>query len=265
MDVLEAVLLGVAQGLTEFLPVSSSGHLVILQRLVEPGEQAFFFDVTVHAATLLAVLVYFRREVVVLAQGLVGRRSADAPAIPCDSVSTLWYCLVVGTIPAVLTGVLLRSHIVGLFDSSHTASVFLLLTGAFLLLTRAKTRGIRAVSLAAALLIGLAQAFAILPGVSRSGWTIGAAIFLGVERKQAVQFSFLLSIPAIAGAFVYELLRGGNGVEHGVTVPLVVGAVCAFAAGILAIRILFSLSARGRLEFFGVYCLGAGLLSLVLL
>jgi undecaprenyl-diphosphatase len=128
-----------------------------------------------------------------------------------------------------------------------------------------KRTGSELVTPGAAFLIGIAQAFAILPGVSRSGWTIGTAIFLGVNRTHSVRFSFLLSIPAIAGAFVFELAQGGGGAVRGAMLPLLAGAVCAFAAGVLAIRILFSLSSRGRLEFFGVYCLCAGVLSLWLL
>jgi len=264
MDFGRSLLLGLLQGLTEFLPVSSSGHLVIVQHLLGVGGDMFFFDVVVHGATLLAVVVYFRRELKVLLRSLLGLPGEAPVELPCATAKSLWLSLVVGTVPAVLVGLTLKSEIESLFASRQAAPAFLLLTGVFLLVTRSRRDSERGVSAGTAFLIGLAQGLAILPGISRSGWTIGAAILIGVNRRKSVQFSFLLSIPAVAGALLYELVQAGS-VEGQAVSAVLAGAAIAFLSGLLAIRILFGFSSRGRLELFGLYCLAAGTFAFLIL
>ena len=249
--------LGILQGLTEFLPVSSSGHLVILQALL-PGfhEPGVLFHATVHLATLGAVLVYFRRDVAGLARAALMPRQAD-PA----TVRLLWL-VAVGTVPTALIGFFLAEPLERLFASVPTAASMLLLTGALLFGTdRAgeRTGGIAEMGLTQALVIGLVQGAAIVPGVSRSGATVAAGVFCGLERFAALRYSFLLSIPAIAGAFVLQLATHGfegaaavNGPGYGLAF------LFAFAVGYASIGVLLKVLLSHRLTWFALYCWGLG-------
>ena len=250
--------LGLLQGLTEFLPVSSSGHLVILQAWL-PGfrEPGVLFHATVHLATLGAVLVYFRRDVAALGGAAVRPARAD-PA----TVRLLWL-VIIGTVPTALIGFFLKELLEGLFTSVPTAASMLLVTGALLLATdRAgeRTGGIGRMSLTQAVVIGVVQGAAIIPGISRSGATVAAGVFCGLERGLALRYSFLLSIPAILGAFVLQLAT------HGLDGALAVNKlgyglafVAAFAVGYLSIGVLLKVLLSRRLTWFACYCWGLGL------
>ena len=254
--------LGILQGLTEFLPVSSSGHLVILQSWL-PGfqEPGVLFHATVHLATLGAVLVYFRRDVVALG-GAVFRPSRADPA----TVRLLWL-VVVGTVPTALIGFFLKEMLEGLFASVPTAASMLLVTGALLLATdraRERTGGIESMSMAQAVIIGLVQGVAIIPGLSRSGTTVAAGVFSGLERGLALRYSFLLSIPAILGAFVLQL--GTHGFDGALAVNKLgygLAFVAAFAVGYVSIDLLLKVLLSRRLTWFACYCWGVGLTVLV--
>ncbi len=250
--------LGLLQGLTEFLPVSSSGHLVILQAWL-PGfqEPGVLFHSTVHLATLGAVLVYFRRDVTALGQATVRPSRAD-PA----TVRLLWL-VIIGTVPTALIGFFLKELLEDLFTSVPTAASMLLVTGALLLATdRAgeRTGGIERMSLTRAVIIGVVQGAAIIPGISRSGATVAAGVFCGLERGLALRYSFLLSIPAILGAFVLQLAT------HGLDGALAVNKlgygsafVAAFALGYVSIGVLLKVLLSRRLTWFACYCWGLGL------
>ena len=208
--------LGILQGLTEFLPVSSSGHLVILQALL-PGfqEPGVLFHATVHLATLGAVLVYFRADVAGIA------RAALMPSRADPAAARLLWLVAAGTVPTALIGFLLAEPLERLFASVPTAASMLLLTGALLFATdRAgeRTGGIAGMGVTHALVIGFVQGAAIVPGISRSGATVAAGVFCGLERGLALRYSFLLSIPAIAGAFALQLAT--HGFEGAATVNL---------------------------------------------
>lgn len=250
--------LGLLQGLTEFLPVSSSGHLVILQAWL-PGfrEPGVLFHATVHLATLGAVLVYFRRDVTALGQATVRPSRAD-PA----TVRLLWL-VIIGTVPTALIGFFLKELLESLFTSVPTAASMLLVTGGLLLATdRAgeRTGGIERLSLTQAIVIGVVQGAAIIPGISRSGATVAAGVFGGLERGLALRYSFLLSIPAILGAFVLQLAT------HGLDGALAVNKlgyglafVAAFALGYVSIGVLLKVLLSRRLTWFACYCWGLGL------
>ena len=250
--------LGLLQGLTEFLPVSSSGHLVILQAWL-PGfrEPGVLFHATVHLATLGAVLVYFRRDVTALGQATVRPSRAD-PA----TVRLLWL-VIIGTVPTALIGFFLKELLESLFTSVPTAASMLLVTGGLLLATdRAgeRTGGIERLSLTQAIVIGVVQGAAIIPGISRSGATVAAGVFCGLERGLALRYSFLLSIPAILGAFVLQLAT------HGLDGALAVNKLgyglafaAAFAVGYVSIGVLLKVLLSRRLTWFACYCWGLGL------
>lgn len=260
---IEAVLWGVLQGLTEFLPVSSSGHLVVVPWLLKLDPPGFTFDVLVHLATLLAILLFFRAELVMLVRGLIeliARRRADTPA------SRLAWLVIISSIPAVLVALLLDNLIESAFGSPAAVAVFLLVTGTVLYLAE-RGRGDRAMSeitTSDAGLIGLAQAAALIPGISRSGATMATGMARGLARPEAARYAFVMSIPVILGAAGMELIDLAT--ESGLTGSwgtLAIGMLAAFVSGYFAITVLFRFVQRHSLRAFSFYCWGLGLLTLV--
>ncbi len=262
-EFLSMLILAVVQGLTEFLPVSSSGHLVLVQHLLDTREGDVFFDVVLHLGTLGSVLVVYRKEVLRLLR-------LDRPA------RGYVLGLVVGTLPAVAVGLLAKDAIESVFASPSFAAAGLLVTAAVLFSTRAArpaaagaspTWEPRPVAPWRALVIGCAQAVAILPGVSRSGSTIAASLWSGLERAEAARFSFLLSVPAILGALVLHLADGA-GRELGTpaaVAALAAAAVVAFAVGLLAIRWTALAVVQAHFWKFSGYCLVVGVVALLVL
>jgi undecaprenyl-diphosphatase len=252
MNLWEAALLGVVQGATEFLPVSSSGHLVIVQILLGVNESGVLFEVAVHLATLFSILLVYRERVLALLKGAVAR---DAEALRYIGL------LVVATIPAGLVGVLWKDAIESLFEMPEAPGIALLVTGAILWSSRGplqRAEGVRP-GWGTALLIGVAQAFALVPGISRSGTTVVAALWLGVEAREAAAFSFLMAVPAIGGAAVLQNgdLAGGGGPDWTV---LLVGAALAAVTGVLANRTFVALLGRRAFHQFAPYCRVVGAL-----
>jgi undecaprenyl-diphosphatase len=251
----EAALLGVVQGLTEFLPVSSDGHLVISQRLLGISESGIVFEIVVHVATLLSVLVFDRERVAELVRGVLGRRP-----------EALRYGgkLALATLPAVVAAVTVGDFLESQFESARAAAIGLLVTGAVLWTTRHSFVSARAgePSWSTAFWMGCAQAIAILPGVSRSGLTLAAALALGVSPMAAAEFSFLMSVAAISGAAVWmlpDLLAS----PAGQGAVLATGAVTALVAGVGAIWFCIRLLRNRSLHWFAYYTWAAGLAMLV--
>lgn len=259
MGTVESVLLGVLQGLTEFLPVSSSGHLVLTQSLIPGFEQpGVLFDVLLHAGTLLAVLVYFRRDVLALVGSLTpgGDRG----------YRRLVYLIVAATVPTGLIGVIFKHPLEALFHAPRAAAGMLLVTGGLLWVSEVLGRprdDLDRLGYPRALAVGTIQGLAIIPGISRSGSTIAVGTLLGVRGEEAARFSFLLSVPAILGAVVLQLPEL-SAVKAGSSAAYVAGALAAFITGVGAIRFLMAAIRRGRFRWFAVYCwvLGVGYLLL---
>ena len=252
----EALLLGFVQGATEFLPVSSSGHLVIGETLLGVDAPGIVFEVAVHVATLLSIFVAYRTRVWELGKGALAR---DPNALRYLAL------IVLASVPAGLVGVLAEDQVEALFESPVVPGVGLLITGALLWSTRAALpRATGSVSTwTIALGIGLAQALAITPGISRSGTTIVAALWLGVEAREAAAFSFLMAIPAIAGAAVLQLPDvAGSGIDWS---AILAASIVAAVTGILAIRTLVALLARRAFHAFAPYCGAVGALFLLYL
>jgi undecaprenyl-diphosphatase len=263
LELVNACLLGVIQGITEFLPISSDGHLVIAQGYL-PGfdHNPLTFDVMLHLGTLVAVLAYFRSEVWALLCSLFGYESENS-MIPARRWLGL---IVVATVPTIVIGLTLQTTAEALFSSPGFAAGALIVNGSLLLMTSLapqSSRGAKDLKVRDALLIGVMQGFAVLPGISRSSNTIATAMFLGVRGDIAAQFSFLLSIPAVAGAVAFKLrdFYGTSGTE---LVPFGVGAAAALASGLWAIAFLLRMIVKGRLQYFGYYCLVFGGLVLLL-
>lgn len=272
MTILQAIILGVVQGLTEFLPVSSSGHLVLVQRefLALPDSPTLLaFDVLLHLATVIAVAGYFARDILAMASSFLAPRRLPAAEVKDWRRLTLW--LLVGTLPAGLAGVFLEDFFSSLFESTAAVGAFLvvtalLLTAADLLADRATARRRETADLGLidALIVGLFQALAIAPGVSRSGATISGGVFLGLSRQAAARFSFLLSVPVILGAGLLSLGDLVAGFEGGDAPAYTAGALAGLVAGVLAVHFLMRYLRTHRLRIFAVYTFVVGSLVLVL-
>ncbi len=251
------LILAVVQGLTEFLPISSSGHLALLQQLFGLKEGALFLDVVLHVGTLGSVLCVYRREA--------------ARLLRLDRLALAYVgALAVGTLPAVAVGLLLKESIASLFASTLPVALALLVTGVLLLSTRAARPACAEETDAwqpcapapwRALVIGGAQALAILPGLSRSGATITASLWMGLPRAEAARFSFLLSVPAILGALVLHLVEGVP-TEGASVAELLAGALVAFGVGLLAIRWTTRAVIARHFWRFAFYCFALGLAAL---
>ena len=266
---LQALILGVIQGLTEFLPVSSSGHLVLFQELLggeffAAGEEELF-AVVLHLGTLLPILWFYRRDI---GESIAALRPDPSLAelgpmrwLQHDDARWLSVLVVVGTVPTGIIGIALHDTFTELFSSPAKVSVALLVTGALLLATKAvpeERAGTAQLALWSALLIGVVQGCAITPGISRSGSTIAVALILGVARADAARFSFLLSVPAILGAVVLQT-KDGIALESISWAPLLIGFVAAALVGYFSLQILVALVNRGRLHQFAWYLWPVGI------
>ena len=275
MTFLEAILLGILQGLTEFLPVSSSGHLVLAQQFLGLKEPLVFFDVMLHVGTLAAVLVAYRDAIGRLVVGgfsAVGNtRFWRQPKVTLNTSAELKFIwlILLGSIPTGIIAVVFKTQLESFFDEVRLVSVMLILTGVILQLPRLRrektehpddqTEKLKAWH---APLIGIAQGCAITPGISRSGTTISLALFLGIPAKTAAEYSFLLSIPAILGAVALKIRDLGD-----TTIPLhIVGAgmLASFIVGYIALRFLLVVLNRGKFSVFSYYCVALGVTALLI-
>lgn len=252
MSTLEAIILGIIQGLTEFLPISSSGHLVLFQKLLKVQEANLTFDIMVHFGTLIAVIVYFWSDIV---------------AIIKKPLNKLPIYIIIATIPTGVIGLAFSDFFDKLFQTGQTLGIEFIITGLIIWLAeslRSGSKGLREITVTDALLIGTCQGLAILPAISRSGLTIAGSLFRGLNRKFAAKFSFLLSIPAILGATVVEGkdLLGAN-INPDLLLPIIVGTVAAALAGYLAIKFMIRILERGSLKIFSYYVFTLGALVLL--
>ena len=274
LSITKAAILGVIQGATEFLPVSSSGHLVIAQvllgvRLEDGGLLAF--DVFLHFGTLLAVVAVFWRDIVFILRSFThplatkGATVEEKCGLTDRQARRLGFMLILGTIPAVIIGLSLHDFFERLVSRPLFAAAMLLITGAILWFTRwAKGRGINMPGMRwwHALVIGLAQAAAIIPGISRSGSTIATGMYLGLDRDLAARFSFLLAVPVIAGATALKLGDLAS-LSPDILVATILGTGVAAVVGFVCIKWMLSLIRRGCFSWFAYYCWAVGLAAIV--
>ncbi len=256
----KTIILGIIQGLTEWLPISSTGHLKLFENLLGfKAHELIFFDVILHVGTLIVVLVFFRRDVgkILSALARLDFETEYGRTVPL---------VVVGVIPTALIGLVFGGLIQNFFQKLLGVGTAFLLCGVILYSSKFAREKTESVGYLAALIIGIAQGVAIVPGISRSGATITVALLLGISREKAFKFSFLLSIPAILGALGYTACteRGeltSTGLEWG---EIFAGAIMAMLVGYFALKMLWKIIARGKLHFFAFYCwlLGAVLVLL---
>ncbi len=275
MTLLEAILLGILQGLTEFLPVSSSGHLVLAQHFLGLKEPLVFFDVMLHVGTLAAIIVVYRGAIGRLASGSISTLASKTffrnPSAMLNSSHELRFIglILLGSIPTGIIAVLFKTQLESFFEAVVFVSIMLILTGIILQLPRLRREDVNNLEISTqrikswhAPLIGIAQGCAITPGISRSGSTISIALLLGIPAKLAAEYSFLLSIPAILGAVALKIPDIAD-----TSMPLYIlgaGMLTAFVVGYIALRLLLVVLNRGQFSLFTYYCIVLGLVSLLI-
>lgn len=264
MDIIQAIVLGVVQGVAEFIPISSSGHLVLVPWLFGWPDPGLAFDAMLHLGTLVAVLVVFWRDFLSLAAAVW--RRADQGNLQGHQGKVAWW-IILGTLPGVLMGLLWEEQFEALFHSPLHVSVLLLVTGLWLAMAEyfgRRERQPQELHWWESLLIGLAQGCAIAPGISRSGATIGAGMLLGLRRDAATRFSFLLATPIIAGAGLLQVMRLLQLPDlQASLLPLMLGFVAALFSGYGCIRLLLNYVRQRSLFAFSIYCWLAGISGIV--
>ncbi|MCC7554337.1 MAG: undecaprenyl-diphosphatase UppP [Methanobacteriaceae archaeon] len=268
MDILQAIIIGIVQGLTEFLPVSSSAHLLFAQHFLNVPSTNLAFDILVHLATLVAVVSFFYKDVIKLLNAwwlsigdILQHRFKEG--FKKDPYKRFAWFVIIGTIPIGLVGVLLESQVESVFNAGlYVPAFFLFVTGTVLYLSQRINKGtitFETMGFKETIFMGLAQACAILPGLSRSGTTISAGLVTGLDKEFAAKFSFILSIPAILGATLVKAKDIGTAMDTNLAV-MVVGFIAALISGYLSIKWLLQLIQNKSLDIFAYYCWVIGIL-----
>lgn len=259
MDIIDSIILGIIQGLTEFLPVSSSGHLELGKAILGENKlpaESLLFTVVVHFATALSTLVVFRKDIVEILQGLFKFKKNE---------ETLFVGkIIISMIPAALVGVLFEEQLESLFGGKIVFVGFMLILTALLLFLADKAKYTnKPVGFMQAFIVGISQAIAILPGISRSGATISTSVLLGIDKNKAARFSFLMVIPLIFGKIAKDIMDGALSYETEGFGFLLAGFLAAFISGILACTWMIKLVRQSKLVYFSIYCLIVGLIAII--
>lgn len=259
MSFLDSFLLGIIQGLTEFLPVSSSGHLEIAKVILGDNsvpEESLTFTVVLHFATALSTLIIFRKEVAEILKGLFQFRWNDEAKFSVKIILSMF--------PAVVIGLLFEKELESFFGGRILLVGCMLLLTALLLLLADKAKNTnKEVSFTNSVIIGISQAIAMLPGISRSGATISTSVLLGVDRTKAAKFSFLMVVPLIIGKVAKDLAGGEINFSNAEVGPLIVGFFAAFFAGLIACQWMIALVKRSKLSYFSIYCAIIGTIAII--
>lgn len=248
MTLTQAIISGIVQGITEFFPISSSGHLVILHNIFGLKQETLTFDVFLHFGTLISIIVFFRKDIFAL----------------LNKDYTMLKFIIIGSIPTFIIGILFRDTVESMFNSGKLAGISLIVTGFFLIFTSIAAMHWKMAHKATQLnkgtsiLIGIAQGIAIIPGVSRSGATIGTALAAGINEGVALKFSFLLALPAVLGANLLKMRQIYGNLVSMDTIPFLAGGLAAMITGLFAIKVLFGILKKNLFYLFGIYCIVAG-------
>ncbi len=259
MSIVEAIILGIIQGLTEFLPVSSSGHLEIGKALLGNDslpEESLMMTVVLHAATALSTIVIFRKDILEIITGLFQFKWNEQTEFSIK--------IIISMIPAAIVGVLFDEQIESLFSGQILlVGCMLILTGLLLFLADRAKNTVKSVSVFHSVIIGISQAIAIMPGISRSGATIATSVLLGVDKEKAARFSFLMVVPLILGKIAKDILGGDLIVAGDAALPIGIGFIAAFVSGLMACTWMISLVKKSKLMYFSVYCFVVGIIAIV--
>lgn len=250
MSLYDAILLGIVQGVTEFLPISSSGHLVIFQKYFEVGNSGNAFEILVHLGTLGSIIVVFFDEIKLIIQNVKSQKTQNYILL-----------VIIGTIPAGIFGLGMRDVFESSFRNLTLVGIFLIFTGTVLFLSTSLKKADEQITYTKSILIGLAQALAIFPGISRSGMTICTALFLGIGPKEAARFSFLLAIPAISGAGAITMVDVGTNFQMSIYVAAA-ALISSFFTGLFSLKWLINWLRNGKFHYFGLYCIIMGIITL---
>ncbi|MBH83480.1 MAG: UDP-diphosphatase [Flavobacteriales bacterium] len=261
-SIFAAIILGIIQGLTEFLPVSSSGHLEITTFILEAfgseglPEKNILMTVVLHAATALSTIIIFRNEVTQIFKGLL--------QFKWNKEFRFSLKIIISMLPAILVGIIFNEQIDTLFGGRILlVGSMLIATGLLLFIADKAKNTTQSVSFGQSLIIGIAQAIAILPGISRSGATISTSVILGIDREKAARFSFLMVVPLIFGKMAKDILSGEISSESAALIPLIAGFVAAFITGLIACKWMISLVKKSQLKYFSYYCFTIGILAII--
>ena len=258
MGLLEAIILGIVQGLTEFLPVSSSGHIEIAKALlgISKQEQNLLMTIVVHAATALSTIFVFRKDIKEIIRGLC--------QFKWNKEFQFSLKVILSMIPATIVGLIFENEIELLFSGEILlVGCMLIVTGLLLFLADKAKNTNQDVNFLQALIIGMSQAISILPGVSRSGATISTSVLLGIDREKAARFSFLMVVPLILGKMGKDIISGDILIENTTIVPILTGFTAAFITGLFACRWMILLVKKSKLKYFSFYCFFVGTISII--
>ena len=250
MGIYETIVLGIIQGITEFLPISSSGHLVIAQDLLKIKSPGNTLEVLFHFGTLLSIIFIFFKDIKKIIISVNNKNTR----------SFVFY-IIISTLPGAFTGLFFKDYISKIFDNVNTVGFALCITGILLVISKNFKNQHKHFTLSSSILIGITQAFAIIPGISRSGSTITVGMYLGIPPSEAARFSFILSIPIILGASILGFLEIESGVLFNNSV-IIVAILTSFITGVLALKILLRILETGKFHLFGVYCLCIGVFTM---
>jgi undecaprenyl-diphosphatase len=250
----------VIQGLTEFLPVSSSGHLELAKYLMgdtSAGEQSLFFTIMVHLATALSTIFIFRKDIAEIIKGIFSKPWNESKAFTVN--------IIISMVPAALVGFFAEPLIETLFDRRiGLVGMMLIVTAILLFLADRSKKTNKKVTKLDALIVGIAQAVAILPGISRSGATIATSVMLGIDRYSAARFSFLMVVPLILGKICYDMLSGDINLVEGELLNVTAGFIAAFITGAVACKLMIALVQKSQLRYFAIYCTIVGIFAIIL-
>ncbi|NER14580.1 undecaprenyl-diphosphatase UppP [Leptobacterium flavescens] len=259
MDTIDAIILGIIQGLTEFLPVSSSGHLELGKAILGDNsvpEESLLFTIVLHFATALSTIVVFRKEVMEIIKGLF--------QFKWNEESKFSLKIIISMIPAVFIGLFFEEQLEELFGENIQLVGFMLMITALLLFLADKAKDTtKNVTYNNAFIIGVSQAIAVLPGISRSGATISTSVLLGIDKTRAARFSFLMVVPLIFGSIAKTIMDGGITYESKQLTPMIIGFIAAFLSGLLACTWMIQLVKKSKLTYFAVYCLIVGAIAII--
>ncbi len=259
MDIIDAIILGIIQGLTEFLPVSSSGHLELGKAILGDNsvpEESLLFTVVLHFATALSTIVVFRKDILEIITGILKFQWNDDMQFLAK--------IVISMLPAVLVGVFFEEELEALFDGNILLVGCMLIITAVLLFLADKAKDTnKKVNFSNAFVIGISQAIAMLPGISRSGATISTSVLLGNDKTKAARFSFLMVVPLIFGKIAKDILSGDISTESQNFTALSIGFVAAFIAGLFACTWMISLVKKSKLSYFAIYCVIVGIIAII--
>ena len=258
MGLIEAIILGIVQGLTEFLPVSSSGHIEIAKSLlgISKQEQNLLMTIVLHAATALSTIFVFRKDIKEIIRGLL--------QFTWNKEFQFSLKVILSMVPATIVGLLFENEIELLFSGEILlVGCMLLVTGLLLFLADKAKNTNQNVNFFHAFIIGVAQAIAILPGVSRSGATISTSVLLGIDREKAARFSFLMVVPLILGKMGKDIISGDILIESATLMPLIIGFTAAFITGLFACKWMIQLVKKSKLKYFSFYCFLVGTVSII--